>query len=159
MNARQSSLSRHSGFTLIEVTFALGVMSFAFVGLLGLIPAGLQSFRSAIDTSVRSQIVQRVSSEAMQTDFDLLVSSSPADRYFDDQGAEVSPQRSTYQVRVSVASKTELPAISTMAENPQLATVRIRIANNPGHLADPYSGGTNIPVSETTTFVARNARL
>ncbi|XHR31170.1 MAG: Verru_Chthon cassette protein B [Chthoniobacteraceae bacterium] len=140
------------GFTLIEITLALGIVSFAFIGLLGLLPAGLQTFRSAVDTSVRSQIIQRICSDAMQADFDTLISNPPADRYFDDQGNEIAQQRSMYQVRVQIGSSTDLP--SSLETNANLATVQILIANNPAHVADPYSNSAS--VFQTTVFVARN---
>jgi uncharacterized protein (TIGR02598 family) len=140
------------GFTLIEITLALGIVSFAFIGLLGLLPAGLQTFRSAVDTSVRSQIIQRICSDAMQTDFDTLISNPPADRYFDDQGNEIVQQKSMYQVRVQIGSSTDLP--SSLEANANLATVQILIANNPAHVADPYSASPS--VFKKTVFVARN---
>jgi uncharacterized protein (TIGR02598 family) len=103
----------------VETALALGVTAFALVALMGLLPAGLSIFRKAIDTTVSAQIVQRIVSDAEQTDFDSLLAkgtSSGGDyyvlplRYFDDQGNEVvtagpqptsiEQQRILYQVRV-----------------------------------------------------------
>src|SRR5687767_4065395 len=61
------------GFSLVEVVLAIGVVSFAFVAILGLVPAGMSQFRQAIDTAVCAQIAQRVIGDAQQTDFDLLI--------------------------------------------------------------------------------------
>ena len=63
-------------FSLIETALALGIVAFAFVGLMGLLPAGLGTFRTAIDTTVSAQIVQRIVSDAEQSDFDALSSNS-----------------------------------------------------------------------------------
>lgn len=102
------------------MVLALGIVAFAFVGLLGMLPVGLSTFRQAIDTTVSAQIVQRIVSDAEQSDFDLLSKkavSSDANffvlptRYFNDQGSEVIPAatsgptpteyaRIVYQVRV-----------------------------------------------------------
>jgi uncharacterized protein (TIGR02598 family) len=85
-------------FSLIETALALGIVAFAFVGLMGMLPAGLATFRKAMDTTVSAQIVQRIVSDAEQSDFDNLsadaASSNPnfyimKTRYFDDQGSEV----------------------------------------------------------------------
>ena len=111
--------SRRGAFSLIETALALGIVAFAFVALLGLLPAGLSTFRKAIDTTVSAQIVQKIVSDAEQTDFDTLfgqAESSDANyyvlktRYFDDQGSEVVTASGTptsaelvrilYQVRV-----------------------------------------------------------
>lgn len=90
---------------------AVGIVAFAFVTLIALIPAGLTTFRRSVDTSVCAQIAQRILNEAQETDFDTLIDQtnlelnpdaegytfrapaikSPALRYFDDQGMEVIP--------------------------------------------------------------------
>jgi uncharacterized protein (TIGR02598 family) len=110
---------RH-GFSLVETALALGIVAFALVTLMALLPIGLTAFRSAIDASVCSQIVQRIVADAEQSDFDVLLSSAESEngdfmvlpmRFFDDQGTEVVPrnrssptaaeaQRMLYRVRV-----------------------------------------------------------
>ena len=117
--------SRQSGFSLVEVVLAVGVIAFAFVAILGLLPAGLQQFRQAMDNSVAAQISQRIILEAQQSDFDVLTNTAQGQsqlrqsssltpfqmrsyaasdtsknnpmtvRYFDEQGNEVIPQSST----------------------------------------------------------------
>ena len=106
----------------MEVVLAVGVISFAFVAILGLLPAGLSQFRQAMDNSVGAQIAQRIMLECEQTDFDTLVNlkNIPANpqktyytqlatysngdntkanpfyvRYFDEQGNEVVPASTT----------------------------------------------------------------
>lgn len=106
VSARHSALAGFWGeaqaaFSLIETTLAIGIVAFAFVALMGLLPVGLTTFRRAIDTSVGSQIFQRVMTDAEQTDFDVLIgqAQSTSDefytlpiRYFDEQGLEVTPK-------------------------------------------------------------------
>lgn len=99
------------GFSLVEVTLSLGIISFAFLSIFMLIPTGLNTFREATDASIGSQIAQRVIGDAQQTDYDRLTDEAnlpnypaeppagftfrapavqaPAFRYFDDQGMEV----------------------------------------------------------------------
>jgi uncharacterized protein (TIGR02598 family) len=85
-------------FSLVETALALGIVSFALVGLVALLPMGLTSFRSAIDTSVATQIFQRVTVDAEQTDFDTLLEQAQQKtaefyvlptRYFDESGNEI----------------------------------------------------------------------
>jgi uncharacterized protein (TIGR02598 family) len=103
----ESQRRGQKGFSLVEVVLAVGVVSFAFVAILGLLPAGLAQFRQAVDTSVCSQIAQRVIMDAQQTEFNALIDASdpnsnnkgvsfrapkisgPELRYFDEQGNEV----------------------------------------------------------------------
>jgi len=108
----RSSVRSTAGFSLVEVVLAVGVVAFAFVAILGLLPAGMTQFRQAIDTTVCAQIAQRVIGDAQQTNFDVLIDeanlpASPDDRdhftfrapkvldpgyrYFDERGGEVIP--------------------------------------------------------------------
>lgn len=104
-----------AGFSLVEVALAVGIAGFALVSLLGLLPIGLNTFRTAMDTSVCAQIAQRVFNDAQQADFAVLINeketadkppgytfrapgrsmrddgTSMPVRFFDDQGMEVIP--------------------------------------------------------------------
>lgn len=102
---------RAAGFSLVEVVLAVGVVSFAFVGIFGLLPAGMHQFRGAIDNTVCSEIAHRVIADAQQMDFDNLIDkdnvppdtgtsnfvfrapkvAQPEFRYFDERGDEVVP--------------------------------------------------------------------
>lgn len=149
---------RHSrvAFSLVETVLALGLVAFAFVGLLGMLPAGLQTFRKAVDTTVGAQIAQRVVGDAQQTDFDVLVpSSTTADfyvlpvRYFDDQGNEIvvsgggpltadQALRALYHVRVRGSKPdgdfTSLPQVKGARHRPRDSTfLTIQIASNPAN--------------------------
>lgn len=109
------SKSKPAGFSLVEVALAIGIVAFAFVALMSLLPAGLTTFRRALDTSICTQIAQRIVSEAQQADFDVLTDKAnlPAStpekdfsfrmrrpgttetwvRYFDEQGNEIVPAK------------------------------------------------------------------
>lgn len=72
MHKKYSKFITAKGFSLVEITMALGIISVAFVALMGVLPTGLKSFRDSIDRSVTAQIVQRLVNEARQTDFEVL---------------------------------------------------------------------------------------
>lgn len=145
-----------SAFSLVEVVLAIGIVSFAFVGLFGLLPAGLTVFRQAIDNSVGSQIVQRLVNEAQQTDFPVLTAAAPTKRYFDDQGNEVtSANESLYTAEVSVLAKTEMPAAATRATE-SLATITIKLANNPAHNSSPFDPGSKVPYATYFAYIAKS---
>jgi uncharacterized protein (TIGR02598 family) len=131
-------LSSPTAFSLVEITLAIGIVAFAFVALLGLVPVGLGSFRQSLDTSVRSQIVQRIATEAQQTDFKLLQKLEDANRYYDDEGTEVRPDekaRSIYTVKIELPTKGQTIAGESKSEN--LAIVLITIAYDPARVAAP----------------------
>jgi len=134
-----------SGFSLIEVALAIGVVAFAFVALLGMLPFGLSNLRKAMDVSIAAQIEQRVVSDVQETDFDTLLASkvetSPdgqfyllATRYFDDQGNEVKVQSS------------ESPTPQELAKVIYFAHVR---GSMPG-TSDPNAAANNFQALPTT---------
>jgi type II secretory pathway pseudopilin PulG len=51
---------RPSAFSLVEVVLALGVVSFAIVAILGLIPLGLQTSHSSQDETRAAQMAQSI---------------------------------------------------------------------------------------------------
>ena len=51
-------MSQRSAFSLIEVTLAIGIIGFALIAIVGLIPVGLTSGRDAIDATRSSLIAQ-----------------------------------------------------------------------------------------------------
>lgn len=148
---RRRAASR--AFSLVETALALGIVGFAFVGLMGMLPAGLATFRSAVDTTVGAQIAQRVAADAQQADFDKLVPKSSTDfvvletRYFDDQGNEVKQTSLSkiYEVRTRASAPgspdsdaaqasnfTSLPDKNGTRFHPRDSTIlTIQIANNP----------------------------
>jgi uncharacterized protein (TIGR02598 family) len=137
----------------VEVTLALGVISFGMLAVLGLLPAGLGTFRQSMDTTVASQIFQQIINEAQETDFDQLIkdktnatiSSGSTGvkqiRYFDNQGKELTNATGAiYHVntRIQVAASSTSPNFT----NQNLATVTIQVANNPGGRTLSYETDT-----------------
>lgn len=157
-------------FTLVEVVLSIGIVAFAFVAVLGLLPAGLSNFRQAMETSVGSQIAQRIIAEAQQTDFDVLIDEenlpttanftfrapkvgAPALRYFDEQGNEILPSNPAvlsageklkvlYHVNVRVMPRTSLPRTNSGGDAPHMATLTVQVAGNPAGIAIPLSSAS-----------------
>lgn len=148
-------------FSLVEVVIAIGIVSFALLPMLGLLPIGLSTFKKAIDTTVISQIVQKIGNEAQQSDFDGIQTYAPNEfRYFDDQGTEVgvaTKANAIYQARLIVIAD---------LDNPHRKRILIQVARNPsGAIAlkeEILSGGVVVwsnsnvlPVFSQTLLVAR----
>lgn len=150
---KNSHRSAAPAFSLIETAIALGIVAFALVALLGMLPAGLATFRQSIDTTVSAQIIQRIVSDAEQSDFDLLSKKATSTdstffvlptRYFDDQGNEIVP------AAASGPTAAELPRI--------IYQVRVR-GSQPGppdSSAAPVANFTSLP-QEGTRFHPRDS--
>jgi len=116
------------GFSLIEVVLSLGIVSFAFVGLFGLLPVGLNAFTNSVDSTVESQIAENVLTNVKQAKLSNLLTladqnagSNPAlppvqGYYFDDQGKAVAanptsttPANYVYSAGVQVYYDSSIP--------------------------------------------------
>lgn len=115
---RRSGSARMAAFSLIEVTLAVGIMGFAFVAILGMVPVGLKNYRETKNTAVSSQIAQQILSQVQVAPYSQLTqpgsnpatvqngdvtssslrlaappetpaSSTPYVRYFSEEGTEV----------------------------------------------------------------------
>jgi uncharacterized protein (TIGR02598 family) len=153
---------RISGFSLVEVAIAVGILAVALVALLGLLPSGMSNFRTAMDTSVTAQIAQRLMHDMEQAEFNEVIDmdnlpkdstsycrphfsfrapkvNAPQLRYFDDQGVEVIPRLGT--------------SLSTSEKQAIVYHVNIRIIPR---AELPMVGETASEVAQITIQVARN---
>lgn len=145
-----------AGFSLVEVVLCIGIVAFAFLAIFSLVPVGLTTFRQAIDNSLGSQIVQRLVGEAQQTDYPTLIATAAYQRYFDEQGNEVSASKDyLYTAEISVTAPTTLPNTSTPPTG-SLALVTIKLANNPGHNPSPFASTSKVPYATYTALIAKN---
>lgn len=167
---------KSAAFSLVEIVLSLGIVSFAFVGVMGLLPAGLEVFRTSMSASIGAQLVQRVLNEAQQTDFAVLTGGEEQPpyheliraRYFDGQGNELPAARSresVYHLRAVVQNLPKFPdgaGKNTIAMN-DLATVVIQVATNPGQRPLPTDPATllwkttpNVPIQSYPALVSHH---
>ncbi len=79
-----------NGFTLVELTLAIGVMSFALVAILGLMPVGLKTSQDAILDTTKAQILQKVTTDLSMISFgEELDEYITKEHYFDYEGKMV----------------------------------------------------------------------
>jgi uncharacterized protein (TIGR02598 family) len=138
------------------VVIAIGIVAFAFISIIGLIPSGLSNMKGSTQTTLMSMIAQKMINDAAQTDFDVLTNNALATNYFDDQGNVMSnSSSSTYWANLSVSNSTMLPGAPA---NINLAMVTVSVAYNPNGTAitnwtTPPAGVT---MSRFVTQVANN---
>jgi|694.fasta_scaffold142801_2 uncharacterized protein (TIGR02598 family) len=118
------SVSRR-GFSLVEVAVALGLMSFVIVGLLGLIPIGLNTIGDAKNDSLRAEIIKSVANTAQQTDFSLLGTLDGTKYQFDNYGM-LSSTGAIYEAVLKIGP-VSVPSSTSPVTLPGLASVTIAI--------------------------------
>ena len=115
--------TRRSAFSLIEVVLAIGIIAFAFVSIVGLVPVGLATLNRAIDSTVTSQIVQQLVTEAQQMSYTNL-SNFSGGRNFDSEGVETSNNTDfVYQAYI-------YPPTKQFLSNSYVNTLRIEVSKN-----------------------------
>jgi len=73
-------------FSLVEVVLAIGVTSFALLGMVALLPMGLKTSHQAADAMTEAQIVQYARNQLEMTPFTNLSTWVSNPLYFDNQG-------------------------------------------------------------------------
>ena len=85
------------GFSLVESTFSIGVMSFGLLSLVPLLGVGMKTSRSARDDRTNGQIAQTLVEEAKQG---TLLNTQTV--YFDETGASCNAVAAVYTAQASV---------------------------------------------------------
>ena len=141
-------------FTLIEVTLAIGVVSFAILTMLGLNSVGLKTLRSARDSALEAQVVQAVGSEARLSDFSHL-STLAGTRYYDQEGRQVDTGSSSFAVVVSTPQSVNSSA-SNFSTN-HIQKLNMEFYRSPG---GNFVTGQDSPafISQRSVLVANSER-
>ena len=169
-----------SAFSIIEICIALGIVAFAFVALIGLLPVGLGNFGVAMNTQTCAQIYQKIAGELQESDFDTLLANKVQTggqpepmffryelRYFDTEGTEVKSDSPniiyTVRTRGSLPGKadptkhrgtwfTSLPDINGQRFNPRdLMIFTIQVVQTKGRDLSV------VPVDSTTFLILPDA--
>jgi uncharacterized protein (TIGR02598 family) len=124
------------GFTLVEVTIAVGIVSFAVISILGLLPTGLSTLRSAMNQTVEAQIVRTIGAQSVVTAFASLATNNV---YFDQDGL---PTTSSDEARYTVNVEANAPVFPGSANagtlTNSLTSLKIQIVARPS----PQANGT-----------------
>lgn len=104
-----SGIFNLSGFSLVEVVLALGIMSFALMGIVGLLPVGLNHFRKAVDLTVQAQIAQALTADMQRAPYaDISNMAQPSTYYYDEEGNSTTVDRKIYTATTQVVMDSEL---------------------------------------------------
>lgn len=126
-----------SGFSLVELALALGVISVSLLSLIGLLPAGLGVLRESMDQTVHAQIVQRVAAGVASSDFAALGNETLS---FDQEGQMLTrADDSTVRYRAAIVeADPSLPGVTNSSDVALMQShlKRIRIGISRANIPD-----------------------
>lgn len=126
-----SNPPKAGGFTLVEVTVALGIISFALLAMIGVMPAGLGSLRDSTQQSINAQILQQISSGlvvnsfANRADFSVF---SGTNLYFDGEAQLLANSSGARYKAAITAQNPNLPGVATNDVNLAASLKRLGIS-------------------------------
>jgi uncharacterized protein (TIGR02598 family) len=124
---RWACLARQ-GFSLIEVTLALGIMAFAGLAILGLISTGHSLAARSADTAVTSRLAVEVQAELQEAG---VTNWSTNTTFFDGEGRVTNASGRIYEVCRTVLGGS-LPGTMPGTNALPLKSVVVQIFKNPG---------------------------
>ncbi len=89
MKTASPSPGRLGAFSLVEIALALGIVSFALAGIVGLLSATLQTSRSSMDDLLVSEMTSNFVNSIRKQDF-TNISSNPTNVFFDMSGKMIN---------------------------------------------------------------------
>ena len=164
-----ASAKRASGFSLPEITMAVGIAAMAIVLLLGLLPSGMNSIQAASNTLAETRIYQQIIGEVQSANWGVTGGTAAATiptalqiydgakRLFDDQGTPLPESGANNSMRVNYVARITLEPPGTTAvpggqPSPNLLGVRIDVAAVP----DPgFDFRGDVPFKTRTFVVSR----
>jgi len=141
-----------AGFSLVEVTLALGVAAFCLLALFGLLPVGLQANQNSISQTAAASVLSSIIADLRATPKTSLTSSqyditfgAEKSLYFDGEGRAVAPMdpNATPRYRVTI----NFPASPAGSFAPTFASLKLTWPA----LVDP---ATTTPAGLVETFAA-----
>ena len=159
MNCRPRS---RNAFSLLEVTFALGVAAFSFVAVLGMLPAGLKIQQGSVNQTKASAIMLQITAD-LRADVRLPPGKAKTDQFgLNGHWAAVATPDNLYftndlkqtgSVNVSPPADAVFRATITYLFPPTATTSIAKISVSWPAQVDP---STALPAGSAETFVAVN---
>lgn len=154
---------RKQSFSLIECVVALGIVAFAFVTLVGLLPSALQQFKTSRQESVQSEVVKYIDTQIQETPFTNLVNAQSAGVNpglqngqfgFDDEGFPVATYGATNQVYAALTAVTNgvtVPSSAGTATLTAMDSITVTLLKQPA-----TASSANAQTNAVITLYASN---
>jgi uncharacterized protein (TIGR02598 family) len=123
---------RQSGFSLVEVTIAVGLFAFVMLPIIGLMSSGLGTMRRAMDDTVLSGIAREIVAEAQRENWNNLARFNGETFYYTDEGVRAATEAEANGGFVAQVALANPPSLLP-ADNSTARLLRVTVR----HFADP----------------------
>jgi uncharacterized protein (TIGR02598 family) len=155
-----------SGFSLVEVVLAVGIMGLGVVTILGLLPHGLELSRKTFNEQAHTRIVDSIASDLQGASWADMAGATRAGGikfFFDDQGLrQESSTNATFVARAQMVNEAELTIgmpmpgnANSLQPNPNLRRIRIDVATSQDQNFNFDAPPAAAPVKRYTALVAK----
>ena len=136
---RPSRRQASSGFSLIEVALSLAILAVGMVGVLSLLPVGLDSARQVHAETIASEVVRGAIADLATNGFQATTYGNvPSPKYYTSEGSETNQAAGYFRLVFSLNG----------AFNPNQPSCRYFLS-----LVWPSAAPTNSPIVQSRTFV------
>jgi uncharacterized protein (TIGR02598 family) len=153
------------GFSLVEVTLAMAIVSFGVLSVVSTMPGGMEMLRNSVNDTVESRIAQEVLAKLQGSDWSDTANLASYDGslcYFDAQGNELhapggaAPDWTVFTARIAVSSTPPALPSTTASPSDYLRQVRICITDQPASSADRFTNARKH--RQVCTLAAKTSR-
>lgn len=157
--------SQRSGFSLVEVVLATGIMALGVVTILGLLPHGLEMSRKTANEQAETRIVDQIVGEFQSTDWGSLDATPVQTRYFDDQGLEITLDNQDFDVLLNYVVQVNIPDMDVQlptnedaqGANQNLRRVIVKMISAPLRNFNFESPSSAVPIKVFTQLIANTS--
>jgi len=119
------------GFSLVEVTIAVSIVSLALITYIGLLPQGLEMSQKTSEATLASNVLENIIRDLESARWTAL-GNTRTKTFYSDQGVELTAQQTS---QISCVAEVDLTSIATLPSDPTsqpyLRRVIIRIKTTP----------------------------
>jgi uncharacterized protein (TIGR02598 family) len=140
-----AKMRRAAGFSLVEVTVAMGLVSFALLPLMALLPQGLSTVRYSATETALGAMLGKVRSELNQSSFATLSQNLPSATnpwYFDEAGILLSPNDPQKHYFI-VSAEVDSPRVPAAPAGFDASAKRVRLRMSYPAFANPQVRSTH----------------
>jgi len=129
MKPRVKIPGTRGAFSLIEVTMALGLVSFSMLSILGLLPVGLKTFRDSKVETAMGGIQRQLRAEVLSEPFSSLETFAATTKlYFSDEGTLLASIAGAYYEATMGLTDTAAPGLTVTAPS-SVRTLKVTLVS------------------------------